>query len=397
MRNFVFTAMILVPFVLFSQEDSLKKEGYEFTLVKEIKTSPVKNQYRSGTCWSFATAAFIESELLRMEKPVLDISEMYVVRKVYEDKAERYIRMHGNSTFAGGGALNDVIDVIEKYGIIPEEAYTGLQYGTEKHVHGEIDNVLKAYVDAIVSNPNKELSTAWKAGFKGILDAYFGVVPETFTYDGKTMTPEEFAKTYVPINPNDYAYLTSFTHQPFYTNFIVEVPDNWSWKSFYNVPLNEMIEIMDNAINSGYSISWAADVSEKGFSWKNGLAIVPETEVEELSGSEKLRWEAMTKEERQKQMFSFDKPVPEKVITQEMRQKEFDNFKTTDDHGMQIVGIYRDQNGTKYYKVKNSWGTEDHKYEGYLYASEAYVKFKTVSFVVHKDALPKKIKKEYEK
>jgi bleomycin hydrolase len=332
-----------------------------------------------------------------MGKPVLDISEMFVVRKVYEDKADRFVRMHGNTTFAGGGALNDVIDVIEKYGIMPEEAYPGLQYGTKSHVHGEIDKVLKAYVDAIVTNPNKELSTAWKAGFNGILDAYFGAVPEKFTFDGKTMTPKEFAKSYVPINPKDYAYITSFTHHPFYTNFIVEVPDNWSWKSFFNVPMDEMIEIMDNALNNGYSISWAADVSEKGFSWKNGLAIVPETEVEELSGSERLRWEAMTKEERQKQMFSFDNPVPEKVITQELRQKEFDNFKTTDDHGMQIAGIYRDQKGTKYYKVKNSWGDEAHKYEGYLYASEAYVKFKTISFAVHKNGLPKKIKKEYDK
>jgi bleomycin hydrolase len=397
MRNFAFAILMLIPFFLVSQEDSLKKQGYQFTLVKEVKTTPVKNQHRSGTCWSFATAAFIESELLKMGKPVLDISEMFVVRKVYEEKADRYVRMHGNTTFAGGGALNDVIDVIGKYGIITEEAYPGLQYGTKGHVHGEIDKVLKAYVDAIITNPNKELSSAWKAGFNGILDAYFGAVPDKFTHDGKIMTPKEFAKNHVPINPTDYAYLTSFTHHPFYSKFIVEVPDNWSWKTFLNVPMNEMIEIMDNALNNGFSISWAADVSEKGFSWKNGLAIVPETEVEELSGSERLRWESLTKEERQKQMFSFDNPVPEKVITQELRQKEFDNFKTTDDHGMQIVGIYRDQNGTKYYKVKNSWGNEDHKYEGYLYASETYVKFKTISFTVHKDALPKKIKKEYEK
>ncbi|MGI6479000.1 MAG: aminopeptidase C [Salinivirgaceae bacterium] len=391
MKRLIILLLLTVPLVTVAKKEKSKEKekGYEFTLVKEIEVSPVKNQYRSGTCWSFATASFVESEVLKAGKGLIDISEMYVVRKVYEEKADLYVRMHGSNNFSGGGALNDVLDIIKKYGAMPEEAYPGLNYGTDKHVHGELDKVLKAYVDAIISNPNRGLSTAWKAGYNAILDAYLGVVPETFEYDGKNMTPREYADRYIGINPDDYVYITSFTHHPFYEEFVLEVPDNWSWKRFQNLPLNEMMKVIDNAIEQGYGISWAADVSEKGFSWKNGLAIVPETEIEELTGSERLRWEAMSEEERQKQMFSFDSPVPEKNITQEIRQIDFDNFKTTDDHGMHIVGIYKDQNGTKYYKVKNSWGPENHKYDGYLYASEAFVKFKTVSIAVNKNALPK--------
>ncbi|HOG20089.1 MAG TPA: C1 family peptidase [Salinivirgaceae bacterium] len=391
MKRLIILLLLTTPLVTVAKKEKTKEKekGYEFTLVKEIEVSPVKDQYRSGTCWSFATASFVESEVLKAGKGLIDISEMYVVRKVYEEKADLYVRMHGCNNFAGGGALNDVLDIIKKYGAMPEEAYPGLNYGTDKHVHGELDKVLKAYVDAIVSNPNRGLSTAWKAGFNAILDAYLGAVPETFEYDGKKITPREYADQYIGINPDDYVYITSFTHHPFYEEFVLEVPDNWSWKRFQNLPLDEMMKVIDNAIEQGYGISWAADVSEKGFSWKNGLAIVPETEIEELSGSEKLRWEAMTEEERKKQMFSFDSPVPEKNITQELRQEEFDNFKTTDDHGMHIVGIYKDQNGTKYYKVKNSWDPKDHKYNGYLYASEAFVRFKTISIVVNKNALPK--------
>ncbi|HON17878.1 MAG TPA: C1 family peptidase [Salinivirgaceae bacterium] len=394
MKRIVYLGLILaLQNQGYSQTENTEKKGYEFTKVVEVQSTPVKDQYRSGTCWSFATTAFVESELLRMGKEPIDLSEMYIVRKAYEEKADRYVRMQGNYNFAGGGALNDVIDIIAKYGALPEEAYPGLSYGTEKHVHGELDKVLKAYVDAIITNPNKELSTAWKKGFSAILDSYLGPIPTSFKYKEKTYTPESFAKEFVPIKADEYVYLTSFTHHPFYTYFILEVPDNWSWKSFFNVPLDEMMEIIDNALNNGYSITWAADVSEKGFSHKNGVAIVPETNIEELSGNERLKWEALSKEDRQKQMFSFENPVPEKTISQELRQKEFDNYKTTDDHGMQIVGIYRDQNGVKYYKIKNSWGVENSKYEGYFFASEAYVKFKTLSLGVHINALPKKTKK----
>ncbi|MDD2563435.1 MAG: C1 family peptidase [Salinivirgaceae bacterium] len=397
MRNIASLFLLLVlPLWMLAQEETEKKQGYDFTPIKEVKVTSVKNQSRSGTCWSFATATFVESELLKMGKPELDLSEMFVVRKTYEEKADMYVRMHGSSNFGGGGAVNDVIDVIAKYGMMPEKAYTGLEYGEDIHVHGELDKLLKAYVDAVVSNPNRKLSSAWKKGFNGILDAYLGVVPDKFDYNGKLMTPKEFAATYVPINPDDYHYFSSFTHHPFYEKFILEVPDNWTYKRFVNLPLDELMRVIDNAINEGHSISWAADVSERGFSWKNGLAIVPETDIEEMSGSERLKWEAMTDAERKKQMFSFETPMPEKAITQEIRQEDFDNYKTTDDHGMQIVGIFKDQNGVKYYKVKNSWGTDNHKYEGYLFASESFVRYKTLSILVNKNVVPKEIKKKYD-
>ncbi len=385
-------ALLVVGSVTAQQEKKAVKKGYQFKTVKEVKASPVKDQYRSGTCWSFSTLSFLESEIIRQGGPVIDLSEMWVVRHVYSEKAKRHVRMHGHFNFGGGGALNDPVDIMTAYGLVPEKAYEGLSYGEENHVHGELDNVLSEYVEAVIENKNRKLTTAWHDGFNGILDAYLGATPESFEYQGKSYTPKTFTEEFININPDDYVYLTSYTHHPFYEKFILEVPDNWSWKEFNNVKLDELVEIMDNAIENGYSIGWASDVSEKGFSWRNGVAIVPETDVEELAGSEKEKWEEMTDDERQDRMFSFDGPVPEKKITQEMRQKGFDKYKTTDDHGMHIIGIARDQNGKEYYKVKNSWNT-DNKYKGYFYASKAFIRYKTMSIVVHKDALPKDIKK----
>jgi bleomycin hydrolase len=391
-------SFLLVAFFAFSfsfaQEGEKEKKGaYEFTTVKEVGSGTVKNQHRSGTCWSFSTQSFIESEIIRNGGDVTDLSEMWVVRKVYEDKAKRHVRMHGNFNFGGGGALNDAFDVMTKYGLVPESAYKGLEYGEDNHVHGELDNVLKEYVEAVIENKNRKLTTAWHKGFQGILDAYLGEEPKEFEYNGKTYTPESFAKEVVKLDANDYVYLTSYTHHPFYEQFILEVPDNWSWASFYNVKIDELVQIMDNAINEGYSIGWASDVSEKGFSWRNGVAIVPETEVEELAGSEKEKWEKMSEKERKSMLYSFEEIVPEKNITQEMRQEAFDNYQTTDDHGMHITGIAKDQNGNEYYKVKNSWDNKN-IYEGYFYVSKPFIKYKTMSIVVHKDALPKDIKKK---
>jgi len=331
--------------------------------------------------------------VIRKGGPVLDLSEMWVVRHVYSEKAKRHVRMHGHFNFGGGGALNDPVDIMVKYGLVPENAYPGLNYGENNHVHGELDNVLGEYVEAVIENKNRKLTTAWHNGFNGILDAYLGEKSEKIEYEGKFYSPKEFTEKFVDLNPEDYVYLTSYTHHPFYEKFILEVPDNWSWKAFNNVKLDELEAIMDNAIDNGFSIGWASDVSEKGFSWRNGVAIVPETDVEELAGSEKEKWEEMTDDERQDRMFSFDEPVPEKTITQEMRQTGFDKYKTTDDHGMHIIGIAKDQNGKEYYKVKNSWNT-DNKYKGYFYASKAFIRYKTMSIVVHKDALPKDIKKK---
>ena len=386
-------ALLLSSSLLKAQEEKDKKpEGYKFTIEKQIKTTSVKNQYKSGTCWSFSTLAFIESELMRMGKGEYDLSDMFSVRHAYADKAEKFVRMHGSINFGGGGAAHDVIDMIRKYGIVPEEAYTGLNYGETKHDHGEVDAVLKAYVKAIADENNKKLTKAWLAGFNGILDAYYGKLPETFTYKGKSYTPLTFAKE-LAFNTEDYIEFTSFTHHPFYSKFILEVPDNWAWGEMYNLPLDEMMKVLDNALNNGYTVAWGADVSEKGFSWKNGIAVVPDEEKPDLQGSERDKWEKLTEREKAAQLYTFDKPVKEKAITQEMRQHAFDNYQTTDDHGMEICGIAKDQNGNKFYLVKNSWSTEG-KYEGYFYASEAFVKYKTMDIMIHKDATPKDIMKK---
>lgn len=383
---FLLTLLISAP--SFAQE---KDSGYEFTTVKELPATSVKNQHRSGTCWSFSAISLLESEMIRMGKDAVDLSEMWIVRHAYSDKAEKYVRFHGHLNFAGGGAFHDVTNMIKDYGIVPESVYDGLEYGEDKHVHGEFDAVLKGYVDKVMENKNKKLTPVWHDGFNKLLDTYLGEKPEQFTFEGKEYTPESFASEYVGINPDDYIELSSYTHHPFYSKFILEVPDNWAYGEVYNLPIDELIEVIDHAIESGYTVAWASDVSEKGFSWKNGVAIVPSKNIEDKTGTEESKWADLSEEEREKMMYSFEEPVPEKKITQEMRQEAFNNWQTTDDHGMHITGIAKDQNGTKYYKVKNSWSDKDHIYDGYLYASEAFVRYKTMDIMIHKDALPEEI------
>lgn len=388
----LFLLFLFLSASVFAQDD--KKDidnGYVFTTIKELKYTPVKNQYRSGTCWSFSALGFIEAELMRMGKGEYDLSEMFVVRKVYQDKAVKHVRMHGHFNFGGGGALNDVTDIIKKYGIVPESVYSGLQYGEEKHVHGELDEVLGDFLDGILKNKNKKLTPAWQDAFTGILDAYFGEEPKKFEYEESIFTPRTFADEFLKIIPDDYVLFTSYTHHPFYEKFILEVPDNWSWAGLYNVPVDELVQIMENSVDMGYTVSWASDVSDKGFSWSNGVAIVPTKNVEELDGLEKDKWEKLTKKEQQKKLYNFDEPGEEKEITQEMRQEAFNNYETTDDHAMLIVGTAKDQKGNEYFKVKNSWGTEKHIYDGFFYASKPYVKYKTMSIMVHKDVVPKAI------
>lgn len=392
---FIISVIILVSgSISIAQEDKIEKEGYLFTTVKNIECSPVNNQQRAGTCWSYSSVGMIEAEMIRNGKQIIDLSEMFIVRKSYEEKAWNYIRMHGEYNFSGGGAVNDAFNVLKNYGAIPQEIYSGLNYGTEVHTHGELDAVLKNYLDAVLENKNRKLSTAWFNGFKGILDAYLGKVPEEFEWEGKTYTPRTFADKCIGINPDNYFFFTSYTHHPLYSKFVLEVPDNWTWSLYYNVSIDDMIDMFDYSINNGYSVVWASDISEKGFSSKNGIAIVPETDIEEMDGEERLKWETMDKEELENQLFSFEKPGPEKTITQEMRQEAFDNYQTTDDHGMVLTGISKDQNGTKYYFVKNSWGTEYNDYGGYFYASESFIRYKTMSWGMHKDAIPKEIKKK---
>lgn len=372
-----------------------KKDGYQFETVIDLPSTSVKDQNRSGTCWSFSGVSFLESEMMRMGKDPVNFSEMYIVRHCYADKADKYVRLHGHLNFGPGGAFHDVLYVLKNYGAVPEEAYEGLGYGEDNHVHGEMDEVLKSYVDGVIENKNRRVSTAWDEGLDGILDAYLGQLPEQFEYNGAKYSPREFADEVIGLNADDYIQLTSFTHHPFYQPFIIEVPDNWLWGEVYNVKLDEMMDIINNSLEQGYTVGWATDVSEKGFSHRNGVAVVPQEDLKEMDDTERSRWENLTEEERQKQLYSFDGPVKEKKITREIRQQGFDNYKTTDDHGMHIVGMVKDQNGTVYYKVKNSWNT-DNKYDGYLYASENFVKLKTISLMIHKDVIPEGVSRKIE-
>lgn len=357
------------------------KAGYQFETVIDLETTPVKNQGRSGTCWSYATTSFVESEMIRNGKTPVDISEMYTVRMVYLDKAEKYVRLHGYLNFGQGGALPDVMYVIKKYGMVPQSVYEGLEYGTETNNHGELEGLLKAQLDQIIKNPNKVLTDSWKKAFNATLDAYLGDYPEKFMWEGKEYTPRTFADEVVGIKPDDYVQVTSFSHEPYYSEVVIEVPDNWTWQSSYNLPVEELGRVVDYSLENGYSVSWATDVSEKGFSLKNGIAIVPEKDYAD-----------MTTEERDAM---FDSPADEKPITAELRQKGYNNYTTTDDHGMQITGLVKDQNGSAYYLVKNSWGDRENDFRtGYLHVSKPFFSYKTISILVHKDALPKEVKKK---
>jgi bleomycin hydrolase len=303
------------------------------------------------------------------------------------------VRWQGNINFAAGGEFHDVLEIIREKGIMPEEVYSGKVIGEVNHTHGEMDAVLKGYMDALIKNENGKLSPVWDKGVQGILDAYLGKYPDKFIYKGKEYTAATFSSS-LGLNLDDYVEISSYTHHPFYEQFVLEVPDNWMMGSIYNVTLDEMIQVIDYSLERGYTVGWGADVSEKGFSWKNGVAVVPAEKLEDMTGTEREKWEKLSEEERKKQMYSFEEIVPEMTITQEIRQKAFDNYQTTDDHGMHIVGTAHDQNGNLYYIVKNSWGTTGNDYQGYFYASKAYVAYKTIDILVHKDAIPKEIRKK---
>ncbi len=364
--------------------------NFVFNDIHTVKTTSVKDQNKSGTCWSFCATSFVEDEIMRQGGDSLDLSEMFTVRHCYSDKADRFVRLYGECNFAGGGSALDVPYVWKKYGAVPEEVYSGLNYGEDKHVHAELDALLSGYVKTVASKPNKKVSTAWKQGFDGILDAYLGQVPETFTYKGKTYTPQSFAAS-LPFNPADYVAVTSFTHHPFYEEFMLEIPDNWLYEKYYNLPMEEMMAIVDNAIENGYPVAWAADVSEKGFKWRKGVALMPKgKDTGDMDGTELSKWVTLSDADRANKKYEFDGPVPEETITQELRQQWFDNQETTDDHGMEIVGIATDQEGNRYYKVKNSWD-DNQVYGGYIYVSMPYFLAKTLDIYVHKDAVPQAI------
>ena len=370
-------------------------EGFQFTTVDSVAITPVKNQNRSGTCWSYSTIGFLESELIRMGKGEWDLSEMFVVHHTMLDRAEYVVRMYGTAQFAPGGSAYDVIYCLKNYGLVPQEVMPGIKYGSTPAdtlpVHTELDAVAGGVVDAVVNSGLKKLTPVWKQALTAVYDTYLGACPETFTYNGKKYTPKSFAEM-LGLNANDYVSITSYTHHPYYTTFALEVPDNWRMDQMYNVPMEEMMAIIDNALAKGYTMAWGADVSEICFTRK-GLGVVPnEEEAVDLSGSDMARWLGLSATDKREELTK--KPLPEKTITQEMRQAAYDSWDNTDDHGMQIFGTAKDQNGKRYYMVKNSWGTQKSEYKGIWYVSEAYMQYKTNTILVHKDAIPTAIRKK---
>ena len=394
MKKIALFTLVAGLFISVQAQDKItNKEGsdYEFTVVTDIEATDVESQGRTSTCWSFSALSFIESEIMRLGGGKHELSEMFIVRNTYSDKAERYVRMHGNLNFGPGGAFHDVSEMIKAHGIVPLEAYTGRPANEEKFNHGEMDNVLLGMVKAIVDAEQETLTPLWKPAYEAVLDTYLGEIPSEFSYKGKKYTPKSFAKS-LNFNADDYVFISSFTHHPFYDEFIIEVPDNWMMKEVYNVPMNEMMEVIDHALMNNYSLAWASDVSEEGFSFRQGMALVPLDGAKiKKSGKDNKNFSDAG---AAKESTIFDAPCEEKEITQEMRQLAFDNYETTDDHGMHMTGIVKDQTGKKYYIIKNSWGTSYNECDGYFYASEAFVEYKTMDIMLHKDAVPKNIKKK---
>lgn len=394
MKKLMFAALLALPTLTFAAEPVCPDStGFKFTDVKVIPHSPVRDQNKSGTCWCFAGTSFFENEILRKTGRQVDLSQMFTVRHCYDDKARKYQRMGGKINFAQGGSALDVPYVWKRYGAVPASVYAGLEYGEQKHDHYEMADLLTSYMDAIVKPGRKKLSPAWQAGLDGILDSYLGVLPTSFTYEGKTYTPRSFADA-MGLDMDDYVPVTSFTHHPFYEAFPVEVADNWLWASYYNVPMEEMKAIVDNSLEQGYTVVWAADVSEPGFQWTKGYALMPKgKDSKDMAGTELSRWVKLSDKEREAERYEITGPCEEITVTQESRQVGFDNLETTDDHGMVIVGIATDQEGNRYYKVQNSWDTNQ-LYDGYFYVSEPYFLAKTIDILVNKAAIPAGVRKK---
>ena len=401
MKNLLIISISFMSLGVFSQEKfetNRKGSNYKFKVLKDLEATDVQDQGRTSTCWSFSSLSFFESEIIRLKNERHNLSEMFIARNAYLGKSENYLRMYGTFTFGPGGAFHDIPWVIKRYGIVPEEVYKGLNYGSTTHKHSEMEAVLDGAVKALAKKPqNGNLTPVWKDAVEGILDAYLGELPSNiedfnFTYKGKQYNPKSFSKS-LGLNMEDYISITSFSHHPFYSQFVLEVQDNWAMQSSYNLPLDEFINLMEQAIMNGYTFGWGADVSEKGFGYRDALAILPEDESTiQKSGKDSKRFNDAG---AVRVSNAFISPVKERNITQEDRQIAFDNQETTDDHGMHVTGLVEDQKGTKYFIVKNSWG-ESNDRDGYFFASFPYVKYKTLNIQVHKDVLSKDLKKKLE-
>ncbi|MEI8201660.1 MAG: C1 family peptidase [Bacteroidota bacterium] len=377
-QRFAIHLFLLISLISNSQAQTTENQDYNFTLIKEIKTTSVKNQFQSGTCWSFATTSFLESELLRLGKNDTAVSEMYFVRNAYISKAISYVRLHGNTEFGEGGQAHDVMDVIKQKGFVPREVYLGLLPGKTKPDNEELDGELKSFLEKLIKND--QLSSIWLKAFTAILDTYLGKEPDSFIYKGKNYTPKSFSEE-SGIHPEDYIEITSFIHHPFYSFCRLEVADNWSYNSNYlNLPLDDLIPLIKNSIENGYTVAWDGDVSEREFMNKKLIAIVPAK-----------RWEDKNKEEKENTGVKIE---PEMNITPELRQQAFDNYSTTDDHLMHIVGMVKDTQGNIYFKTKNSWGCESNSLGGFIYISENYVRLKTIALLLNKKAVPQNILKK---
>lgn len=369
-----------------STKTSDKNEKNVFTVVKELGRTSIKDQANSGTCWSYSGQGFLEEELLRIGKPQYDLSEMFVVSHSYRDKARKYVRLHGFLNYEQGGSFYDVLYVLKHYGAVPQSIMPGLNYGTTRNAHNELAKVSKKFLEGVIENPNGKLSTAWWPAYNAIIDTYLGKLPEKFLWNGKEYTPKSYAAE-MGITPDDYISLTSYTHHPFYSKFALEIQDNWRWSESYNLPIDEFMEVMDTAIDKGYSFAWGADVTERGFT-RDGIGVLADLDEMQSKGSDFARWfgtGSNTKAAIDEIIHRAD--CPEIEPTQEYRQMGFDNYELTDDHGMTIFGKAVNQNGRKFFMIKNSWG-ETGAYKGVWYVSYNYVKGRTMNIVIHKDAIP---------
>ncbi len=380
-----------VSFISLLLAMSVSAQTYDFTVTDSVAATPVKNQASSGTCWCFATASFLESELLRKGKGEHDLSEMFIVRqKLINQLNDNYLR-RGRGNIGQGSLSHTFLNAYNQVGIVPEEVYSGINYDSPRHNHGEMMAMLEAV--AGVALKAKKRSPQYDAMVKSVLDTYLGSLPETFTYRGKTYTPESFAES-LGINTSDYVELTSFTHHPYYEAFELEVPDNWEHARQYNLPLDELMDVIDGALRSGYSVCWDGDVSERGFRFANGVAINPDVrDLSRYSAADSAVFAPLTEAQRLDSVMTFSRPYLEIVVTPEVRQEGFESFVTTDDHLMHLTGLAKDQNGTKYYVTKNSWGTDRNGFGGYLNMSESFVRAKTIYVMLHKDALPVALRK----